>query len=337
MMPRLAVVIVSYNVRDLLRGCLRTLFATAGGLDLTVVVVDNASHDGSAAMVADEFPQVDLLAEDENLGFTGGNNLALRHLGFRIDSPSATAHTPDEDAPPSVVLPDFVLLLNPDTEVTPGSLQQMVDCLLDHPDAGACGARLTYGDGTFQHGAFIFPGLSQVLIDFFPLTGLPGAHRLHNSRLNGRYPQTSWAGSRPFPVDFVLGAALMMRPTTIQAVGGLDDAYFMYCEEMDWCMRLRDAGWRTYAVPTARIIHHEGQSSRQVRWTSFVRLWRSRYRFYSLHARHYPPGFVPLLRRLVRWSLRGRMAVAHRRFARGEIDGAALAQELAAYATVMKM
>lgn len=333
---RLAVVILNYNTCALLRGCLQSVLAsaalTAGRLAVDLLVVDSASPDGSAAMVAAEFPQVHLLASPVNLGYTGGNNLALHRLGFPVVAPaSAIAFTPPLVAPAP---PDFVLLLNADTVVIGAALWQMVQVLLDHPGAGACGARLQYGDGTFQHGAFHFPTLAQLALDFFPLTGLPSAHRLHNSRLNGRYPRDQWQGTQPFRVDFVLGAALMVRGTAIAAVGGLDNDYFMYCEEMDWCLRLTAAGWPVLAVPTAQVIHFAGQSSQQMRWTAFERLWRSRYYFYTKHHTLYPPGYLAWVRWLVRAGLWWRTRQAEARFGRGELTGVEVAAELAAYTAV---
>ncbi len=328
----LAVVIVSYNVRELLGRCLESVFASAGRsgdwLRVDVLVVDNASRDGSAQMVAERFPQVHLLALDENLGFAGGNNRALRELGFGEVRAKGKS-------------PDFVLLLNPDTELVDDALGQMVSFLQEHPQAGACGAHLRYGDGRFQHGAFRFPGLMQVALDLFPWDQAPGLRRflprLLDSRLNGRYPRHLWEGPGPFPVDFVLGAALMVRTEAIRQVGLLDEGYFMYCEEMDWCLRLGEAGWTVHALPTARVIHHEGQSSRQIPWTSFRRLWRSRFRFYAKHRKRYPPGFVRALRGLVWAGLGLRSWLARRRFARGEITGLELAEELDAYAAVRGM
>lgn len=330
---RLAIIILSYNTRDLLRNCLRSVLAaaalTADRLAVDVIVVDNASPDGSAAMVADEFPGVHLLASPHNLGYTGGNNLALKTLGFPVD----TASLPPcpRGALWAPLPPDYVLLLNADTEIIGDALWQMAATLHEQPQVGVCGARLQYRGGAFQHGAFHFPGLFQIALDFFPLAGLPGAGRLHNSRLNGRYPARLWQSKEPFLVDFVLGAAMMVRGAAIQQVGGLDDEYFMYCEEMDWCLRMATAGWQIVAVPTARVIHHEGQSSRQVRWSAYERLWRSRFRFYRKHASHYPIGYLWLVRGLVWVGLwvRGRQAFAQ--FKRGAIIGTELAAELAAY------
>ncbi|MDQ3248866.1 MAG: glycosyltransferase family 2 protein, partial [Chloroflexota bacterium] len=131
--------------------------------------------------------------------------------------------------------------------------------------------------------------------------------------------------------------ALTVRATAVQQVGGLDDDFFMYCEEMDWCLRLAEAGWSTVAVPTARVIHHEGQSSRQVRWAAYERLWRSRFRFYAKHRQRYRPGYLTLVRLLVRAGLARQKWQAEQRFAHGQMTGEALQAELTAYATVAQM
>lgn len=337
---RLAVIILSYNTRALLRQALTSVFAsaalTADRLDVDVLVVDNASQDGSPAMVKAEFPQAYLIASDKNLGYTGGNNLGMARLGFDTAAarPNLRDITPDRFL---LDLPDFVLLLNADAEVVGDALWQMAHFLAEYPGAGACGAHLHYGNGAFQHGAFALPNLFQVALDFFPLAGVPGAHRLHNSLLNGRYPDFLWDGKDPFPVDFVLGAALMVRREVILQVGGLDDAFFMYCEEMDWCLRMEEAGWGVFAIPTAHVTHHEAQSSKQVRWPAFIQLWRSRFRFYTKHERLYPRQYVQWVRAVVRLGLWRRSTQAHQRFARGEITGTQLAEELAAYALLKRL
>ena len=135
----------------------------------------------------------------------------------------------------------------------------MAHFLLAHPEVGGVGAQLRYPDGRFQHGAFRFPGLLQLWFDLFP----PRPRRLLDSRLNGRYPRAVYEGGRPFPIDFALGAALMVRGAAIAAAGLLDEGYFMYAEEVDWCWRIRRAGWPFYCVPSAVVIHHGGASTRQ--------------------------------------------------------------------------
>ena len=338
---RLSVIIVSYNVRDLLRRCLKSVDdsarLTADWLTVDVTVVDNASRDGSAQMVAAEFPLAHLVASPQNLGFPRANNLALRRLGFGADGEKRPAPTSDNGEDGSA--PDFVLLLNPDTEVVDDALGKMAAFLRDHTHAGACGPRLHYGDGSLQQAAFAYPGLVQMALDLYPLAALPVVrrflHRLLESRLNGRYPRRQWLGAMPFPVGFVLGAALMVRAESILSTGLLDEGYFMYCEEMDWCLRMQTAGLPIFAVPTAQIVHHEGRSSRQVRWQSFERLWASRFRFFRLHSRLYPPRFHTCLRLLVRVGLACNALIARRRFAQGRLSGDRLAEQLDAYQKVI--
>lgn len=329
----LAVVIVSYNTRDLLRNVLRSILHAhlPPHCSLSVIVVDNSSHDESAAMVAAEFPAVTLFASPTNLGFTGGNNLALYALGLQVTPPATPLAVT-----PRPVAPDYVLLLNPDTEIAADAILHFVAAMATRPNAAILGAHLRYGNGAFQHGAFHFPSLAQVALDFFPLIGVPGAHRLRDSRLNGRYPLAWWEGQQPFVVDFVLGAAMFVRAAAINAVGGLDDQYFMYCEEMDWALRMRQAGWEVYALPTAHVTHHEGQSSRQTRWDSYERLWRSRFRFYTKHAHHYPRGYPLALRVLVRLGAAWRGYQARQHFAHGGASGVEIARELEAYATIIR-
>ncbi len=333
-MIRVAIAIVSYNVQPLLRKCLRSIeeYARTANYTVETVVVDNASIDGSAAMAAVEFPAVRLLTPSANLGFTGGNNLALHRLGFPVAAPAAGAGVGAAAEPP-----DFVLLLNPDAELTPGALPRLVDYLATHPGAAICGPQLRYGDGRFQHGAFCFPGLGQVALDVLPLADLPAAHRLFGSRINGRYPATRWQGGAPFAVDFVLGAAMLVRGAAITQVGGLDDGYWMYCEEMDWCLRVREQGWQVAAVPAAVVVHQEGQSSRQRRWRSFEQLWRSRYRFFAQHHDRYPAGFAPALRSLVRIGMTLHARQARADFAAGRVTGCELADALAAFAVVARL
>jgi N-acetylglucosaminyl-diphospho-decaprenol L-rhamnosyltransferase len=296
-MRDLVVLIVNWNVRNLLRACLNSVLAdlATSGLEAEVWTVDNASHDGSPEMLRAEFSQVCLLASQENLGFAGGNNLALRQL--------------DATDPPR-----YTLLLNPDTIVRPGALRTLVDFMEDHPGVGVAGARLFYGDGSFQHSAFGFPGLWQILFDLYPLPA-----RLYPSRLNGRYPRRWYERGEPFPVDHPLGAAMMVRWQAIRQVGFFDQEFHMYCEEIDWCMRIKRNGWKIYCVPQAEITHYEGQSARQIRSASFANLWRSRRRLYD---KHYNPVKNWLARCLVRAGMRCKARLVQRATERGKLDQA---------------
>jgi N-acetylglucosaminyl-diphospho-decaprenol L-rhamnosyltransferase len=304
----LAVVVVSYNVCDLLRACLSGTCASlvrSPELAADVWVVDNASTDGSAEMVATEFPRVRLISSSENLGFAGGNNLALRRLGFETGEP----------------LPEMVLLLNPDAEPLDDAIGQMVRFLREHPHVGGAGAQLLYPDGSFQHGAFRFPGLWQLWFDLFP----PRPSRLLDSRINGRYPRTLYESGRPFAIDFALGAALMVRREAIRAAGLLDEGYFMYAEEVDWCWRIQRAGWPFYCVPAARVVHHSGGSARQFRAQSFINLWRSRYRLY---ARFYGPVRRWAAGGIVKLGMRAEVHRARTQAANGEISPEVLSRRV---------
>ena len=325
---RLGIVIVSYNVRDLLRACLQSVYedlARTPGLEAEVIVVDNASADGSAAMVAEEYPLVHLVASQENLGFARGNNVALRWLGFGEEASRKDAKAPRGNQK-GLVKPDAVLLLNPDTELQPGALAKMTGFLASYPRTGGCCPRLNYGDGSFQHSAFRFPGLMQLYLDLHPIP------RLMETRLNGRYPRRLYESGRPFPVDFALGAALMVRAEAIEAAGLLDEGYFMYAEEMDWQMRMQRAGWPIYCVPTARVTHYEGQSARQFRRAMTVALWRSRLRYYD----KFHPAWK---RRLERWliarAMRKRLEAARAALAAGEENAAELHDRIAAYEAIL--
>lgn len=320
-MTRLAVLIVSYNVRQLLRGCLHAVTSSqrAPDVDYDVWVIDNASADGSAEMVAHEFPAVHCIASPDNIGFARGNNTILRQLGFRDGARN----------PADATAPDLVLLLNPDTEVTADAISRMVDFLLSQPTAGGCGAQLRYGDGQFQQGAFAFPGLWQLLFDFWPPPG-----RVRESRLNGRYPRARYAAGQPFAIDFALGAALMVQRAAIEAVGLLDEGYFMYCEEVDWCWRMQRAGWPLWCVPQAVVTHFEGQSTRQFRESMVLALWRSRLRLY---AQHYGPVRYGLARRLVRLGAGLETQRAHRLARAGQLDADELDRRLATYNQVARL
>lgn len=310
----LAVVIVSWNVRDLLAACLRSLLGDLdrSGLEAQVWVVDNGSTDGSPSMVRGTFPQVRLLASQENLGFAKGNNLALREMAA-FQSP----------------IPGCVWLLNPDTQVLPGATAALLSAMQAYPRAGVAGAKLLYADGSLQQSAFRFPGLSQLAFEFFPLPA-----RFYDTPLNGRYPRRLYEGTVPFLVDHPLGAAMMVRAEAVADVGLLDEGFWMYCEEIDWCWRMREAGWSALCVPTAQVIHHAGGSAKQMRVASFVALWRSRLRLYD---KHYPPVRRYLARLLVRLGIRWKMREARVARRRGHIDAAELTARLEACQSVLAL
>lgn len=278
-MVDLAVVIVTWNVRDLALEALRSLYADlhTSGLSSQVWVVDSASADGTPEAIRAAFPQTCLIASPENLGFARANNLALREIGF--------------EQKPADELPAAVYLLNPDTITQMGATRSLYEALMARADAGLVGARLAYGDGRFQHSAFAFPGLRQLWAEFFPTPG-----RFIEGRFNGRYPRALYEQSAPFRVDCVLGATMMLRREVIQQTGLFDEQFFMYCEEIDWAWRIRKADWTIYCAPAARVTHLGGQSTGLVRPRAVIDLWTSRLRLYQ---KHYPAWKLALARRMV--------------------------------------
>lgn len=309
----LGIVIVSYNVRELTLGCLASVYEALAHDALAghVWLVDNSSADGSAAAARAAFPQATVIESGGNLGFAGGANIGLAAMA-------------DLEPPPP-----YVLILNPDTLIAPGALGLMIRHLSAHPHVGLVGASLEYGDGGFQHGAFRFPTLAMAFLDFWPLN-----HRLTNSRLNGRYPRRRYEAGRPFPIDHPLGAAMLARWEAVRQVGPLDTSYFMYCEEIDWCLRMRRAGWEICCVPEARITHFSGQSTAQFRDRMFVALWRSRF---LLFARFYSPAYQFLARRIVRAGLRRDARRVRQALRRNEIAPDDAERRLEAFRQVMEM
>ena len=304
----LSVVIVSWNVKQLLRECLASVYDSFEGLGtiFEVLVVDNASTDGSADMVAEQYPETCLMANPENKGFAAANNQGLAETSGR-----------------------HVVLLNPDTSLRGNALGTLLGFMDQTPSAGMAGPRLVFGDGSFQHSAFAFPSLAQAVFDFFPVH-----HRLTESRLNGRYPRSLYATRDPFAVDHPLGACMMVRRAVIEQVGGLDEQFFMYCEEVDWAMRIKQAGWSVFCVPAAEVVHYAGQSTRQVRDAMFVALWRSRFRLFD---KHYGRFYNWAVRRIVLAGLWREAAQARRQAERGLISGDDLAVRLATYADVRRL
>jgi N-acetylglucosaminyl-diphospho-decaprenol L-rhamnosyltransferase len=327
MKPDLSIVIVSFNTRQLLKECLDSVYASLVESTLTseIIVVDNASRDGSAEMVQKHFTRVRLIANEDNRGFAAANNQALRALGYGVGdrrySSSSNLHYP-----PS---PEYAMLLNPDTIIDESALTTLVRFMDENPRAGACGARLLYSDGRFQHSAFAFPTLFQVFLDFFPIN-----HRLTDSRMNGRYPRRLYQIGKPFPIAHPLGAALMVRREVIEQVGLLDERFFIYCEEIDWCLRIKAAGWGIWCVPEAEIVHHVARSTRQSRDEMFVALWKSRYQLFE---KHYNRLFLWTARRIVRFGLWAKVRQARMAARRGEITESELTSRLTAYRRVREM
>ncbi|HMQ51452.1 MAG TPA: glycosyltransferase family 2 protein [Anaerolineae bacterium] len=242
----LSIIIVNYNTRDLLRDCLNSIFASRGDFSYQVIVVDNASTDGSAAMVESEFPPVKLIASQVNGGFAYANNLGLRWAGF------------DAGSDPQPAVPRYALLLNPDTLLPPPALVDMLAFLDHHPEVGAAGPKLLLPDGTLDlacRRAFPTP-----LVSFYRMVGL--SKLFPQSRFFGRYNMTFADPDELLEVDAVVGAFMMVRREAIAQAGLLDETYFMYGEDLDWAYQIKAHGWKIFYNPGVTVTHVKRAASR---------------------------------------------------------------------------
>ncbi len=244
----LGIVIVNWNTRDYLRACLESVCASEG-VRHRVVVVDNASTDGSVDMVRAEFPQLELIAHPTNDGYPCANNIGLRRLGFAGGDETYRA-------PPRV---RYALLLNPDTVVPPTALRDMVALMDAHPEYGAAGPKLVLADGSLDlacRRSFPSPAIS-----FYHMVGL--AKLFPHSRRFGRYNMTYLDPDQGTVVDSVVGAFMLVRREAVVAVGLLDEGFFMYGEDLDWAYRIQKAGWVNYYHPAVVVRHYKRAASRQ--------------------------------------------------------------------------
>jgi N-acetylglucosaminyl-diphospho-decaprenol L-rhamnosyltransferase len=262
----LGIVILNWNTRDLLRRCLETVYASTGDFTFKVVVVDNASTDGSADMVSGEFPQAALIKSATNGGYSYGNNLGLRHLGFHGRGSTA------KDAP------RYALLLNPDTEVPPDALAHMIAWMDGRRDVGVAGVKLVLPDGKLDKACRrAFPTPSVSLYHFSGLGKLfPSSPRF------ARYNMTYLSPDIETEVDSVVGAYMQVRREALDAVGLLDEAFFMYGEDIDWAFRIKSAGWKIVYHPQVEVKHVKRAASRQSKRAQFE-FWRAMLIFYRKH------------------------------------------------------
>jgi GT2 family glycosyltransferase len=263
----LSIIIVSWNVCDLLRRCLNSLPqgahspqngaspALAPRLQTEIIVVDNGSTDGSPRMVRTEFPDVRLIANEANRGFSAANNqgLALSQGRYR-------------------------LLLNPDTEVVGDALATMVRHMDQHPQVGVLGPQLRYPDGSLQSSRRRFPTLATALVESTIIQ-----ERWTDNRVLRRYYVADTSDHAVQPVDWLVGACLLIRRQVYEQIGGLDEGFFMYSEELDWCRRIKAAGWEVVYLPTAAVVHHEGKSSEQVVPARHIHFQSSKVRYFHKH------------------------------------------------------
>ena len=280
----LGIVIVNYNVRDLLRDCLASVYDSRGDFSFDLCVVDNASHDGSAGMVADEFPQVRLIRA-ENHGYAASNNLGLQEFGFGEDGTElgAAGASASESARPR-----FALLLNPDTILPPSALADMLQFMEEHPQAGVAGPRLVRADGSLdwacrrsfptpEVAAYRFSGLGRL----FP-----------NSPRFGRYNLTYLSPDLTTEVDSVVGAFMLIRGQALAEVGLLDEQFFMYAEDLDLCYRIKQRGWQVWYNSGVTILHYKGQSSRQRSKFANSKFYETMRLFHDKHFKEQSPFMV---------------------------------------------
>jgi GT2 family glycosyltransferase len=274
----LSIVVVSWNVRDLLRRCLASILSlatpsahtsgvwhlrpdsdtvrpTKPAYEFEILVVDSASEDDSPTMVRTEFPSVRLCASQENLGYARGNNLGIQKSRGR-----------------------YVLLLNPDTEVLGSALTTMIDYLEAHPGVGILGPQLLYPDGSVQSSRRRFPSLGTALVESTVLQRWFPRHPVLK-----RYYMLDRPDRSVSEVDWVTGACLVVQRAAIEQTGLLDESFFMYSEELDWQKRMRARGWKVVFLPSAQVVHHEGKSSEQIVALRDIWFHSSKVRYFKKH------------------------------------------------------
>jgi hypothetical protein len=269
----LGIVILNWNTRDLLRKCLQTVFAAEGDFTFQVVVVDNASTDDSPDMVQNEFPQATLIVNPVNNGYSYGNNIGLRALGYA-----------DKGKPTRADAPRYALLLNPDTEVPPTALLNMIAFMDANPQVGAAGPKLLLPDGTLDKACR--RGFPTPLVSLYHFAGL--AKLFPDSPRFARYNMSYLDPDQEAEVDSVVGAYMQVRREAIAAVGLLDEAYFMYAEDIDWAYRIKSGGWTVMYHPQVTVYHVKRAASRQSQRAQFE-FWRAMLIFYRKHYRATTP------------------------------------------------
>lgn len=252
----LSIIIVSYNTRDLLQQALNSIYGNEINYKYEVFVVDNISPDGSADMVRKEFPQVKLISNEDNVGYARANNQAIRDAKG-----------------------EYILLLNPDTVVLPGSLDKLVDYLKQHRDVGALGPKIVLPDGSLDKACK--RGFPTPLNSLFKTVGLDKF--FPKSKLFGGYNLTYLDEDEVHLVDSLVGACMLVPREVIERVGMLDEQFFMYGEDIDWCYRIKNAGWKVCYYPEAKIIHHKRASSSKRKLKTTYEFHRAMVLFYRKH------------------------------------------------------
>jgi N-acetylglucosaminyl-diphospho-decaprenol L-rhamnosyltransferase len=237
----LSTITVTHNHANYIGRCLDALVPEVSRIGGEVIVVDNRSDDESAA-IAQQYPSVKLHINTKRQGFSANNNFGMAKATGR-----------------------YLLLLNPDTEIQPGALSQLIEFMDAHPQVGMCGAQLLFPDGQIQPSPRRFPTLGSVIARRTPLRIF-----LKQSHLNQHHLMQDLDRTQPQPVDWLLGACMFIRREVLETVGPLDEGYFLYVEDIDWAHRMHTAGWQVYYVPTAQIIHHHIAVSDKKLWSRYM-------------------------------------------------------------------
>jgi len=281
----LSIVIVNWNTRELLQNCLESVRNTVKDLIWEAIVVDNASTDGSVAMLQEYFSEVRVIVNEKNRGFGAANNQAFALMKGR-----------------------YALLLNTDAILTENAVAELFSFMESHPEAGMCCGQLLNRDGSKQNSIAAFPTLFTLLIN------MP----LMEYLLPGKYPSKRYDHHEPMAVESGVGACLMIRRAAMDSVGWFDERYFFFFEETDWAYRMNRGGWRVFYVPAARVYHFQGQSiGPDIR--SRIEFYRSRYQFFQKwHGPLYYAliRFVIFLRLLINWLFTALAAVLTLGFSR---------------------
>ena len=257
-----SIIIVNWNTKGLLRDCLSSVYEHSGDIDYEIIVIDNASTDGSADMVKNDFQQVILIENSDNRGFAAANNQGI-----------------------AVAKGRYVLLLNSDTVVLDNAIANTVRFADENPQAAVTGCKVLNPDRTLQRTCFMFPSVLNMLLSSTYLYKL-----FPKSRFFGREQMTFWDRSDVRPVDVVTGCFMLVRREAIEQVGMMDEQFFMYGEETDWCYRFREKGWEVMFAPVGDIIHFGGQSTAQKPVAMIVQLRLSILKFMKKH--HSRPAYL---------------------------------------------
>ncbi|MEW6719167.1 MAG: glycosyltransferase family 2 protein, partial [Thermodesulfobacteriota bacterium] len=242
-----SIVIVSWNTKELLLDCIASVYRTAEKARFEIIVSDNGSRDGSLEAVAEKYPEVRRIENSANLGFARANNIAIERMQGR-----------------------YALLLNTDTVLKPGAPDRLFDFMESRPDAGMCGPQLLNTDGSRQTSFGTFPTIAT---EFLGRTVARFLFATPGARPGG---SAAPVPDGPAEADFIIGACMMVRRSAMEAVGAFDPDYFFFYEEIDWCWRMRQAGWRIWFVPEAEVVHFGGQSAKNLNLRARAESWRSR-------------------------------------------------------------